>query len=123
MTPLICLAAAIFFEAGVEDIEGKRMVGSVVMNRVEDKRYPDDVCSVIYEDKQFSFTHDGKSNSIPVGEVDSLVVAEDILRGNTSDITSTHYIADYARANWTKVFTFDGKYGTHLFYTNETKWR
>lgn len=123
MTTLMCLAAAIFFEAGVEDLHGKYLVGSVIMNRVEDSRYPNDVCSVVFEDQQFSFTHDGKSDKVPASEVESVEVAKDILRGNIVSTTATHYHASYVSPSWRKSFTFNERHGTHLFYTNETPWR
>lgn len=125
MDPLMCLAVAIFFEAGVEDIQGKEAVASVILNRVADKRYPNDICSVVFEHKQFSFTHDGKSDKLPTGELanESMSVAKEALQGNVVVSTSTHYHADYVSPSWAKVFTFDGKVGKHLFYTNETPYR
>ena len=59
MTPMMCLAAAIFFEARDQPLDGMMGVADVVMNRVESDRWPDDVCSVVYQSRQFSFTHDG----------------------------------------------------------------
>jgi spore germination cell wall hydrolase CwlJ-like protein len=123
MTPLLCLTAAIFFEAGVEDVTGKYLVGTVIMNRVEDKRYPNDVCSVVYQKKQFSFTHDGKSDTPPKTAKESLEVAKEVLQGNTLEIASTHYHGDYVAPRWRKVYTKDFKYGTHIFYTNDTPYR
>lgn len=125
MEPIMCLAVAIFFEAGVESIQGKEAVASVILTRVEDHRYPDDICSVVFEDRQFSFTHDGKSDKLPTGELarGSMAVAKEALRGNITVSTSTHYHTDYVSPEWAKVFTFDGKIGRHLFYTNETPYR
>jgi len=39
-------------------------VAETIMNRVEDSRYPNNVCDVVYEKKAFSFTHDGKSDNM-----------------------------------------------------------
>lgn len=125
MTPLMCLAVSIFFEAGIEPVEGKEAVASVILNRVEDHRYPDDICSVVFEHRQFSFTHDGKSDKLPTGKLaeESMTVAKEALQGNIAVSTSTHYHTDYVSPEWAKVFTFDGKVGRHLFYTNETPYR
>lgn len=125
MTELMCMAVAIFFEAGVEPIEGKEAVASVILNRVEDHRYPDDICSVVFEEEQFSFTHDGKSDKLPTGKLarESMEVAKEDLRGNVPDITSTHYHADYSDPYWNQVFSYDGTVGRHLFYTNDTPYR
>lgn len=125
MTPDICLAAAIFFEAGVEPTEGKYAVGQVVLNRVEDHRYPDTVCGVVYEANAFSFTHDGKSDKIPKGinAESSKEVASDLLSNVTYPITSTHYHANYVDPYWNKHFTKDITIGNHIFYTNKTKYK
>ena len=59
MDPLTCLAVAIFFEARGEPYQGKEAVANVILNRVEDKRYPNSVCGVVNEHKAFSYTQDG----------------------------------------------------------------
>ena len=41
-----CLAEAIYFEARGEPIEGQVAVAEVVLNRVDDRRYPKTVCGV-----------------------------------------------------------------------------
>lgn len=127
MNALICLAAAIFFEAGVEPIDGKYAVAEVVMNRVEDSRYPNSVCGVVYEGHQFSFTHDGKSDKLPKNSVNvkySVEVAKDILEnGPKLGLTSTHYHATYVKPGWRHKYNLDGKIGRHIFYTNNTKYK
>ena len=64
MTEAVCLATAIFFEARDQQITGQELVAEVVINWVEHERFPDDVCSVVYQPKAFSFTHDGKSDDM-----------------------------------------------------------
>jgi len=125
MTPLLCLATAIFFEARSEPIDGQYAVGEVILNRVEDTRYPDTVCKVVFEKQQFSFTHDGASDTMHEGEAKDLAisVASDLLCGETTGLTSTHYHATYVKPFWRKHFTLDGQIGNHIFYTNETKYR
>ena len=54
MTPLMCLAAAVFFESRSEPLEGQRAVAEVVMTRVESPRWPDEICAVVFQRKQFS---------------------------------------------------------------------
>lgn len=125
MTSLLCLATAIFFEAGVEPYDGKLAVADVIHNRVQDERYPNDICSVVYEPNQFSFTHDGKSDVLPNGILAerSVIAAIASLTGDTLGLTSTHYLANYASASWQEAFDFDGRIGVHMFYTNNTPFR
>ena len=126
MTPLMCLAAAIFFEARDQPITGQLAVASVVLNRVESPRWPDNVCDVVFQTKQFSFTHDGKSDNykkyasnktegqaIEVAET----IAQEVLDGNRLGLTSTHYHTVNVNPFWAKLYHFDGRVGDHLFYT------
>lgn len=50
------LARLIFSEGGGESYETKLKIGSVVMNRVEDPKFPDTIREVIYQKGQFSVT-------------------------------------------------------------------
>ena len=131
MDPFTCLAVAIFFEARGEPYEGKEAVANVIINRVEDTRYPNSVCGVVNEHKAFSYTHDGlhddperhTGHQDKIAWVDSQQVAKDALEGSIDRITSTHYHAEYVLPSWANHFTKDGKVGGHIFYTNETPYR
>lgn len=57
-----CLALNVYFEARGEATEGQLAVAMVTMNRVKSRHYPDSVCGVVWQRKQFSWTHDGKSD-------------------------------------------------------------
>ena len=127
MTGLECLAMAIFFEARDQPEEGQRFVGEVIMNRVEDSRFPDTICGVVWQKKQFSFTHDGLSDDIdrdPTEKVSASKareLAEDIIEHGHTHITSTHYHSTDVKPFWIGQKTKDGQYGDHIFYTWESK--
>lgn len=131
MTPLMCMAVAIFFEARAEPIVGMEAVANVIINRVEDSRYPDTVCDVVWEKYQFSFTHDGLTDDPEahtgyqdkIAWVTSQEVAKAALRGDLLGITSTHYHATNVLPYWTKHYSKDGQVGDHIFYTNDTEYR
>ena len=127
MTSLMCLAVAVFFEARGETTMGQYAVAEVVMNRVEDPRYPDTVCDVVFEDRQFSFTHDGRPDRLPRSPSRAArkarTVASDVLDGYRIGISSTHYHTVSVDPFWNDHFELDGKIGNHLFYTNETNYR
>lgn len=125
MTPLLCMATAIYFEARGENLMGQRAVAQVVINRVEDSRYPNTVCGVVWEPKQFSFTHDGKPEKMYEVEAreKAMQVAEEALQGNGLNITSTHYHSNKVRPYWKTHYKLDGRVGNHLFYTNETPYK
>ena len=49
-----CLMRAMYFESNRSSSEGMLAVGTVVMNRVNDARYPKSVCGVVGQPKQFA---------------------------------------------------------------------
>jgi len=125
MTPLLCLATAIYFEARGENHDGQMAVAQVVVNRMVDDRYPDTICGVVWEPKQFSFTHDGKPEKMYEVEAreTAMQVAEEALQGNGLNITSTHYHSTGVKPYWRKHYKLDGRVDNHYFYTNETPYK
>ena len=127
MTELMCLAVAILFEERGEPHTGKELVAEVVMNRVEHERFPDTICGVVYDDKQFSFTHDGLSDDLKDYPLPkdrkmadkALILAQNYIDGYRLGISSTHYHADYVEPFWVDHFEVDGVFGSHIFYTCE----
>jgi len=125
MTPLICLATAIYFEARGEPDIGQMAVAQVVVNRMVDDRYPDTICGVVWEPKAFSFTHDGKHDRMthPESRSKALQIAKSTLRGDGLGITSTHYHTTSVDPFWNEHYSLDGLVGNHLFYTNDTPYK
>ena len=131
MDPLTCLAVALFFETRGEPREGMEAVANVIINRVEDSRYPDTVCGVVNEPYAFSYTHDGLSDDPTrhTGHQDKIAwvqaqeVAKDALQGNLLGITSTHNHATNVLPFWAKHYSMDTRVGNHLFYTNDTPYK
>ena len=123
-TELMCLATAIFFEARDQPITGQEMVADVIMNRVEHKRFPNNVCDVVYQPSAFSFTlvpHDMETHKAPADvEAKGLAIklAKDYIEGGKRlGITSTHYHTLEVSPFWANAFTVDGVVGDHVFYT------
>jgi len=56
----IALACNVYWEARSETVEGMMAVVAVTLNRVGSKHYPNTVREVVWQRKQFSWTHDGK---------------------------------------------------------------
>lgn len=61
-TELLCLAFAVYYEAGNQPLVGKMAVAQVVMKRAEK---PSNICKIVKKPKQFSFYSDGKVERIP----------------------------------------------------------
>lgn len=122
-----CLAQAIYFEARSEPVEGQLAVAQVVLNRVENRRYPNSICGVVFQNErmrnrcQFSFACDGKSDNPREARAWELAarISYIAMSQNWHDITSkaTHYHADYVDPYWAKSMEKTASYGQHLFYT------
>ena len=115
-----CLAMNIYHESRSEPLEGQFAVAHVTMNRVESKRYPDHVCSVVYQRKQFSWTHmikDHTPNDEKAWET-ALNIANVVYKGDQPDNTgdAMYYHADYVEPYWADEDKRTVKIGRHIFY-------
>jgi hypothetical protein len=121
-----CLTNAIYYEAALEPLDGRRAVAQVVLNRVRDPNFPKSICGVVYEGWerltgcQFSFTCDGSlvRDPIPVLWKEDREVAEAALDGYvmTEVGTATHYHADYVAPYWAPALVKLTQVGSHIFY-------
>lgn len=119
---LNCLALNIYFEAYEESIKGQLAVGLVTLNRVESPYFPNSVCGVVYQHKQFSWFWDGKSDRPKYPEkyetarllASSLLDPESVIDDYTYG--SDHYHADYVDPYWRHSMVRIVKIDTHIFY-------
>ena len=136
---LVCMSVALFFEDRQSE-EGMKYISQVILNRVDDPRYPNTVCDVISEDLsggkkhqcQFSFYCDGLPdrpedyNNVLDNEayLKAQRVAKEALQGLYGDLTdATHYVKIGVDAHWESVYTLEQTVGQHEFYINETPYR
>lgn len=124
-----CLALNVYFEARGEPVEGQLAVAMVTMNRVTSKQYPNTVCGVVWQRRQFSWTHDGKSDRPRNREAWALAkkISKFVLNKYGSlkelsngalDLTNgaLHYYApDLANPRWAKHKEVTRRIGGHLF--------
>lgn len=125
-TALHCLTQAVYYEAAVEPLEGRRAVAQAVLNRVRHPAYPGSVCGVVYQGSQqrtgcqFSFTCDGSLLRTPMAKAwgEAEQVARDALSGYVEKRigTATHYHADYVLPRWAFELSKVGQIGRHEFY-------
>lgn len=120
----VCLAQNIYFEARDQTLEGKISVGLVTFNRVDHKYFPDSVCEVVWQRKQFSWTHDGKSDTPREKEaweeIKSIASAMIDPESTIHDFTNgaTHYHAAWMEEfpDWAETLAFLGQIDDHLMY-------
>ena len=129
---LSCLASAVYYEAGNQDVDGERAVAQVVLNRVRHPAFPATVCGVVYEGStrptgcQFTFTCDGSLNRQPdaAGWRRAMQVAEAALGGYVYGPVgwATHYHANYVVPVWAATLAKNDVVGAHLFYRWAGAW-
>ena len=116
---LYWLSRIIEAEAGGEILEGKIAVGNVVLNRVEDKRYPGTIYGVIFDFKngiQFTPAYTGTVYNTPSAE--SIIAAKMCLEGyEIVDGVLFFFNPRIATSNWiSKNRPFAMRIGNHDFY-------
>jgi spore germination cell wall hydrolase CwlJ-like protein len=135
-----CLAKNMYYESRNQGVAGQLAVSAVVLNRVNDNRFPDTICEVVKQGPtraswkdpkikipvkhrcQFSWYCDGKSDNPKQIETYErfLDISEAILSNEIPfiDITdgATFYHADYVIPSWaeTKLKTIEIE--DHIFY-------
>ena len=129
-----CLASNIYWESRNQSLGGKLAVGQVVLNRVDNKRFPDTICKVVKQTKfypsgkinlhdcQFSWYCDGKSDIPLENELDiyeeSFILATKLLEKRPIDFTegSTHYHNDKVYPYWADSLERTTRIDNHIFY-------
>lgn len=125
---LECLTKNIYHEAATEPFEGKVAVAQVTMNRVEDGRFGNGVCGVVYQKNviyekvicQFSWACMPGIGAKPIYSglyKESEEVAKKVLLENfrlPSMKEAMYYHADYVNPRWGKPKIT--QIGRHIFY-------
>lgn len=127
----VCLAEALYYEAGNQSELGKEAVAIVIMNRVGAKGRPKTICGVIKqahivkEVKVCQFTFFCKMQLKKPGAQawkDSKDIAHRVLQSYWKrDImvkykNASYYHAEYVHPKWSYSKRFVGKIDKHLFY-------
>jgi len=127
-TELLCLADNIYFESRNESIKGQVAVALVTINRVKSTKYPNTICEVVWEYKQFSWTIDKlinrpiKKQSKEAYRLAELIAVTFIANTYSTkyihDFTkgSNHYHANYIRPYWAKNLKYVMAIDKHMFY-------
>jgi N-acetylmuramoyl-L-alanine amidase len=129
-----CHALNAYHEARSEGIKGMMAVIKVVNNRVKAKGYPSTPCGVIFQRKQFSWTHQqsyGAINALLMGDTTGLN-AREVQAYNTALIlayssdtelskvlpeAALYYHTKDVRPVWSNGFKRIKVLGVHIFYS------
>ena len=122
------LAAAMYFEARGEGADGMQLVGETILNRTWHPAFPDTVCAVVYQPRQFSYIDELKDLT-PRNKKkwnQAVEIAEGLLNGEIEyfDNGALFYLNPdevlrrYGKLpRWARVYPVVGKVGKHVFYS------
>lgn len=114
-----CLAGAVYFESKSEPLAGQLAVARVVMARAASKRFPNTLCGVVFEKRQFSFVRGGKMPRINKGHRQwrNAVAIAKIALADAWDSKmegALFFHAKYVNPKWR--LRRMGSVGQHIFY-------
>lgn len=135
-TALLCMALNIYHEARSEPVKGQIAVAQVTLNRVNHKHYPNSVCEVVTQRKQFSWTigklkpvkkqgkvigYRLKPNAIPKEDKAwqrSVSVARYVMSGKSRDLSNgaIFYHTKQVNPYWNRDKQLVTQLGNHVFY-------
>ena len=119
---LLCMVLNVYNEARSEPLLGQIAVAETVLNRIDDPRWPDDACSVIYQPYQYSWTLDDPGTPTDIVAYHRAKMAvQYALEHRTT--TATHYHHEDIVPIWSKHPRMDYLYqiGVHKFYYEDTR--
>ena len=129
--PWRCLTEALYFEARGEEPQGQFAVAEVILNRVDSRRFPGSVCSVVNQGTgrkwqcQFTYTCDGIPETVRdrgswarMGKIARLA-----LDGAPRELThgALFYHTRAVAPSWSRVFFRTTTIGAHHFYSPGTR--
>lgn len=103
-----CLVYNLYHESRSESDVANIMVLNTVFNRVKSTHFPDTPCEVVKQDKQYSWTHDGKSDKMHnlkqvkrlTKLVDKYLINKEVFLSLSQG--SDHYHTNNIRPVWSK---------------------
>lgn len=129
-TELTSLACNVYFESRGESRAGNIAVALVTLNRVQSKRFPDNITDVVYQKYQFSWHTDGLSDKVNdlrawnnAVHIASYVLGIDDKEYPYVDITdgSLFYHSVKVSPAWAEERNVIVRVDNHLFYKEDLK--
>ena len=116
-----CLAMNIYHEGRGESAKGRAAIAHVTMNRVRSRHYPDTICEVVWQRKQFSWTRVAPRHHVIHDQEawqQALVVANLFMNGARAAGLgkAMHYHSVTVQPSWMDGAKLVALVGNHMFY-------
>lgn len=114
---VMCLAKNIYYEAQGESKAGKLAVAKVTLNRVSSPNFANNICEVVYQKHQFSWTKDPKRKIVDNSAwKESLELARHAIDTKLTylNLPALYFHNATVSPNWGKKRV--AKIGNHYFY-------
>mgnify|MGYP001946953623 FL=1 len=114
----LLISEAVVYESRGEPEEGQKMVIDVILNRLEDRRYPDTVEGVLYQPYQFSYTMDKDRQTPPKKEVVDKIkrMTYNYLKSGERRKELLRYHSNKVIPTWSNRLVKVAEVGNHIFY-------
>ena len=115
-----CLSTTIYLEARDQSEAGQIAVGEVILARVASDRFPNTICEVVHQKKQFSCYNKKDiiiKNKKAYERAKRLAIR--LLFGAYSSVVgnSLYYHSMKVKPSWSEAFNRKIRLGRHIFYT------
>ena len=113
-----CLANTIYHVGHGEDNDGKRLIGELVINRVESDDFPDTICGVVYQDGQFQWTKGTWPITMQSQYEESVRISKELLNTKSTDMMPVLYYHHYMmpRPEWSYYRNRMLRHGEYIYY-------
>lgn len=110
------LAKIIWAEARGESYEGKVAVGSVILNRLKDPKYPNSIKEIIFAPKQFEPVSNGMFQKAKPTTEEYLAAVEALNGVDPTKGATSFYAPSLVASKWHESLTYTTTIGVHRFF-------
>ena len=113
-----CLSVMAYHEAKGESDAGMLAVIHTTLNRVRDSRFPNSVCSVVYQPSQYSWTKQNPKIKEKKQYERAKRLAQEVIEGKHKDVSkgALYFVHIKTNRNWLKKLTYTCTIGNHKFF-------
>lgn len=122
---ILCLAEAVYMESRGEPLPGQFAVAEVVLRRKESPRWPDTICGVVYQDRQFAWTRhperpDRSTNAWRLAVNVAKVAWVSRWNGQGAATYCSDHFHSGQPPGWAEDMAVDRVIGGHVFYCDDS---